>query len=400
MIKLLEGVDVNWKSFGEVAKIQRGASPRPISKYISDEDGVPWIKIGDTSPDSKYVNGTAQKITFEGAKKSRTLNKGNFIISNSMSFGRPYILNIDGAIHDGWASISDFDKKLNSDYLYHYLSSDIVQNYWKSKINSGSVSNLNADIIKSLQIPVISLDVQTKIAKILDAFIVLKIKLIEELKAREDQYNHYREYLFSFKDSSIEWRKLGEVGQFVRGRRFVKTDITSEGFPSIHYGEMYTHYNIEAKETKSFISETLASKLRVANHGDVIIVAAGETVEDIGIGTAWLGNTDVVIHDACFSYKSKLNPKYVSYFLRTRLYHEQIKKYISSGKISAINSNGLSHAKIPIPTPAEQDRIVAILDNFDELTNSIKGKLPMEIKLRQKQYEYYRELLLNLLKQK
>jgi len=152
---LLDGCDVEWVAFGEVAKIQRGASPRPISKYITDDvNGVPWIKIGDTSSGLKYVTKTAQKITQEGAKKSRILKKGDFILSNSMSFGRPYILGINGAIHDGWASVSDFSETLNSDYLYHYLSSNNVQSYWLSKINSGSVSNLNADLIKKLLIPI------------------------------------------------------------------------------------------------------------------------------------------------------------------------------------------------------------------------------------------------------
>ena len=146
--KLLDGKTVEWKELGTIAKVQRGASPRPIAQYITDDaDGIPWIKIGDTTSGSKYVKNTAQKITVAGAKKSRVLKRGDFIISNSMSFGRPYILDIDGAIHDGWASISDFEDKLNPDFLYHYLASNSVQNYWLSKINSGSVSNLNADII-------------------------------------------------------------------------------------------------------------------------------------------------------------------------------------------------------------------------------------------------------------
>jgi type I restriction enzyme S subunit len=151
--KVLGGTKVEWKTLGEIAKVQRGASPRPIAQYITDDtNGIPWIRIGDTSSGSKYVKNTSQRITIEGAKKSRVLKKGDFIISNSMSFGRPYILDINGAIHDGWASISNFEEKLNSDFLYHYLSSNVVQNYWLSKINSGSVSNLNADIIKTLLI--------------------------------------------------------------------------------------------------------------------------------------------------------------------------------------------------------------------------------------------------------
>ena len=203
--ELLQGIDIEWKGFGEIASIKRGASPRPIAKYITDDEGgIPWIKIGDTSPNSKYVEKTEQRITVEGSKKSRLLKKGDFIISNSMSFGRPYILNIDGAIHDGWASISNFNDTLIADYLYHYLSSSIVQNYWISKINSGSVSNLNADIIKSLQIPIPcpdnpekSLKIQQEIVRILDQLTQttnnLKNELENERQIRKKQFEFYRE---------------------------------------------------------------------------------------------------------------------------------------------------------------------------------------------------------------
>lgn len=200
---------VERKTLGEVAIVQRGASPRPIAKYITDdENGVPWIKIGDTSHGSKYVNQTAQKITQEGAKKSRILNSGDFIISNSMSFGRPYILGIRGAIHDGWASISGFNGTLNSDYLYHYLSSNGVQNYWAGKINSGSVSNLNADIIKALPVPIPALSVQKEIASILDNFDILTNSLSEdlprEIDQRKKQYEYYRDLLLSFPKPDAE----------------------------------------------------------------------------------------------------------------------------------------------------------------------------------------------------
>ncbi len=201
--------EVEWKTLGEVASIQRGASPRPIAKYITqNEDGVPWIKIGDTSHGSKYVNSTAQRVTQEGAKKSRILNKGDFIMSNSMSFGRPYILGISGAIHDGWASISGFGEKLNSDYLYHYLSSNNVQNYWAGKINSGSVSNLNADIIKSLPLPIPEFSEQEKIAEVLDKFETLTNSISEglprEIELRQKQYEYYRDLLLSFPKPNSE----------------------------------------------------------------------------------------------------------------------------------------------------------------------------------------------------
>jgi type I restriction enzyme S subunit len=189
---------------------------------------------------------------------------------------------------------------------------------------------------------------------------------------------------------------MSELGTFIRGKRFVKDDMISEGVPCIHYGEMYTYYGTWAKESKSFLSEDLVERknLRIAENGDVVIVAAGETIEDIGMGTAWLGDEGVVIHDACFSYRSTLNPKYVAYFTRTKQFHDQIKKHISSGKISAINARGLEKVLIPVPSPAEQESIVTILDKFDILTTSISEGLPKEIMLRKKQYEYYRDLLL------
>lgn len=115
---------------------------------------------------------------------------------------------------------------------------------------------------------------------------------------------------------------------------------------------------------------------------------------DIGRGTAWLGNEGVVIHDACFSYKSQLNPKFVAYFTHTKQFHDQIKKHISSGKISSINAKGLGKVLIPIPSLEEQERIVSILDKFDTFTASISEGLPKEIELRKKQYEYYRDMLL------
>lgn len=194
-------VGVILSTFGEVATIQRGASPRPIKKYLS-ETGVPWIKIGDIQPGSKYVESTKYFITEQGAEKSRKLKKGDFILSNSMSYGRPYILKIDGAIHDGWASISEFENYLLSDFLFHYLSSNFVKKYWDGKINSSSVSNLNSDIIKELPIPIPSLSEQKRIVEILDKFDTLTSDLTDglprEIELRQKQYEYWREQLLSF----------------------------------------------------------------------------------------------------------------------------------------------------------------------------------------------------------
>ena len=196
-------VGFEWRTLGDVAKIQRGASPRPISQYITDDpNGIPWIKIGDTSLESIDIEKTPQNITIEGAEKSRIVKSGDFVMSNSMSYGRPYILKISGAIHDGWASISDFENILNSDFLYYYLSSNTVQSYWNVKINSSSVSNLNSDIIKSLPIPIPTLNIQIEIAKTLDKFETLTNSITDGLPLAIEQsqkrYEYYRELLLNF----------------------------------------------------------------------------------------------------------------------------------------------------------------------------------------------------------
>ncbi|MDD3946089.1 MAG: restriction endonuclease subunit S [Bacteroidales bacterium] len=197
------GDELEWKTLGEVMTITRGASPRPISNFITNEsDGVPWIKIGDVEPKSKFITTTKEKITKEGAKKSRFLRKGDFILSNSMSFGRPYILAIDGCIHDGWISMQHFENNLKPDFLYHLLRSNSIQNYWKQKASSGTVQNLNADIVRATEIPIPPLAEQERIAGILDHFDTLvndiTIGLPAEIEARRKQYEYYREKLLSF----------------------------------------------------------------------------------------------------------------------------------------------------------------------------------------------------------
>ena len=206
MIRNLCPDGVEYKKLGEIATVLRGASPRPIKKYITnDSDGVNWIKIGDIKPNTKYVTTTAEKITKEGAQKSRFVYKGDFILSNSMSFGRPYILKIDGCIHDGWLAISDFDEVVMPDYLYHLLNSTSIQQEMKQRASfGGAVQNLNADIVKSLELRLPSFEEQKRIVSILDRFDTLCTDLTTglpaEIKARQKQYEYYRDMLLAFKE--------------------------------------------------------------------------------------------------------------------------------------------------------------------------------------------------------
>ena len=186
-----------------MATIVRGASPRPISKFITEsEQGIPWIKIGDVEKDSKYVSKTKERITQAGSDKSRLVYKGNFIMSNSMSFGRPYILNIDGCIHDGWLSMNGFEDVCLPDYLYHFLLTDTMQYMMRKNASNGTVQNLNADIVRQLIIILPPLSIQSQVVSVLDKFDALTNSLSEglpkEIELRQKQYEYWREQLLNF----------------------------------------------------------------------------------------------------------------------------------------------------------------------------------------------------------
>ena len=207
-----------------------------------------------------------------------------------------------------------------------------------------------------------------------------------------------RELMEELCPNGVEYKQLGEIGTLVRGKRFVKNDFADIGVPAIHYGEMYTYYGISSSEAKTKIRAEISSKMRYAQTNDVIIVGAGETVEDIGIGVAWLGKDDVAVHDACYIFRHNMNPIYVSYLLRTESYHKLIKKYITTGKISSISAQGLAKAIIPVPPLEIQNEIVKLLDSFTELTTELTAELTAELTLRKKQYNFYRDSLLNFVR--
>lgn len=194
----------------------------------------------------------------------------------------------------------------------------------------------------------------------------------------------------------VEYRPLGEIGSFERGRRFVKADaVESDGIPCVHYGELYTHYGLWANVHKSQIRSDIQTKLRYAEKNDVIIVGAGENNIDIGIAVAWLGDYKVAVHDACYIFKHQQDPKYISYLLRTNSYHQQIKKFVSEGKICSISAENLAKAVLPFPPVPIQQEIVRILDRYTELKEQLESELKAELEARKLQYEYYRNQLLN-----
>ena len=164
---------------GTISKIARGGSPRPIKDYLTnDADGINWIKIGDTTKEGKYINSVKEKIRPEGVKKSRMVHKGDFLLTNSMSFGRPYILNVDGCIHDGWLVISPIGEAYTSDFLYYLLSSSFAYEQFTNVASGGVVTNLNSDKVADTIFPLPPLAEQKRIVSKIE-FIFTQMDTIE-----------------------------------------------------------------------------------------------------------------------------------------------------------------------------------------------------------------------------
>lgn len=377
-------------------------------------DGVEFVKLGETcevlrgkrltkkqlSETEKYpvFHGGIQPIGFY-SKKNRNANTV-MIINVGASAGTIGYSEKDFWSSDGCYCLSHTESVLPR-YIYYVLSKD--QHYFQSKVRHGGIPTLDALVVRNYRIPLPPLPIQAEIVRILDKFTQLEAEaeLEAELDCRKRQYEFYRDELLNFgkitppERNNVVWKKLSEVGTFIRGKRFVRTDIVEHGVPCIHYGDIYTYYGLTAQRTRTFLMPEKAAKMRFAQKNDVIIVAAGENNMDIGVGVAWIGDEKVAVHDACFIFRSDLHPRYLSHYLRGNDYHIQIKKYVSEGKICSISAQNLGKAVIAIPPLKEQERIANILDRFESLTTSLQHGLPAEIAARRQQYEYYRDKLLD-----
>ncbi len=167
-----------WTLFENIAFIVRGGSPRPIKEYLTEsKDGINWIKIGDANPNTFYIDNVKEKIIPEGIKKSRYVEKGSLLLTNSMSFGRPYILNVDGCIHDGWLNIKNKINYFNNMYIVYLLSSSYFYNVMSEKSSGSVVSNLNIDKVKTMLIPLPPIEEQKKIVSKIEELFALIDKL-------------------------------------------------------------------------------------------------------------------------------------------------------------------------------------------------------------------------------
>ena len=271
-----------YKKLGEICEIERGGSPRPIQQYITDdEDGLNWIKIGDAVEGSKYINSTKEKIRKEGLKKTRFVHKGDFILSNSMSFGKPYILGIDGCIHDGWLVIRDTHNHFDKSFLYYLLGSPNMYNEFKRLAVGGVVNNLNSQLVRNVFVPVPPLSEQQRIVE------------YDQL-AQSIFYDMFGDPVSN--EKGWEVKRLGEVIS-VKGRvgwkGYKKEDLRESGPLAIGGGHITENGSLDFSSPVYLSMEKYEESPEImVQRGDLIMVQRG-TIGRIGLVKNEIGEATI-----------------------------------------------------------------------------------------------------------
>ena len=372
--RLLDGAEVAWIPLGEVTQYEQPTKYRVKSKNYDDAFETPVLTAGKTfilgyTDETDGINQASENpvIIFDDFTTANKWVDFNFKVKSSAM---------------KMISSSD-DKRFILKYIYYWLNtlpSDLIDGDHKRQW----ISNFcNKKIpIPCPDDPKKSLEIQGEIVRILDAFTELTAELTAELTMREKQYNYYREHILTFDDDEMAWVPLGNLSKVLRGKRLTKNLLDDgEKYPVFHGGleplGFYGHSN------------------RSANTTMVINVGASA-------GTVGFSDVDFWSSDGCYCIEhcDLLDNKFLYYALIG--YQHFLRSRVRKAGIPTLNATVVEEIEIPIPCPDDpkkslkiQADIVRILDKFDTLTNSIKEGLPHEIELRQKQYHYYRDLLLN-----
>ena len=282
------------------------------------------------------------------------------------------------------------NKTLNFKYFYYLLKN--------IKYFSETHTRLWISVFSKFLVPIPPLEIQEEIVRILDDYTKsveeLKEKLNKELITRKKQYSWYRDYLLKF-ENKVEIVKLKDIAtEMYRGNGIKSEEVRETGIPCVRYGEIYTEYGISFEETKSYTDENLITNKKYIEYGDILFAITGESVEEIGKSTAYIGKEKCLVGGDILVMKHKQDPVYLSYVLSTENAQKQKSKGKIKSKVVHTNATDIGEIEIPLPPLEVQKRIVEVLDNFEKICNDLNIGLPAEIEARQKQYEFYRNFLL------
>lgn len=356
------------KKLGEICDIERGGSPRPIQNFITTApDGINWIKIGDATASGKYIYTTEEKIRPEGAKRSRMVYEGDFILSNSMSFGRPYIMKTTGCIHDGWLVLHQ--PQVDPDYLYYVLSSDLVFSQFDGLAAGSTVRNLNIGLAKSVDIPYPPLPEQQRIVAILDKAFegigAAKANTEKNLQNARTLFESHLQSVVNQRGSEWKYKTLEQIATtFGRGKSKHRPrnapHLYGGKYPFVQTGDIRNADHVITEYSQTY-SEAGLAQSKLWPRGTICITIAANIAE-----TAILG------FDACFpdsvigvvADPNEADVGFIEYLLQSFKTSIQAK-----GKGSAqanINMRSFENERFPFPPVSKQKQIVANLDSLRE----------------------------------
>jgi len=381
----------NWCVFrlDEVFQIARGGSPRPIVDYITDsEDGYNWIKIGDTKNIDKYIYRTKQKIKKDGLKKSLLVKENDFILSNSMSFGKPYIMKTEGCIHDGWLLLRKLKEDISVDFMYYVLSSDVIKKQFISKAAGSTVQNLNIKLVESVKALIPPLLEQQKISEILstvdEKLKSIELQLIETQKLKKGLMQRILVQGIGhtkFKDSVLgkiphnwEVKKLSEISNVVRGGspRPAGSPLLFNGsyLPWITVAELTNSSNKYITSTKTMLTKLGSTQTRILEVNTVVLANSGATLGIPRILKIRGGANDGV---AAFLELTRISNDYLYFYLQSLTKHFRDQLAPGSGQPN-LNTSLIGGVNISIPPIEEQIKITNVLNIIDDKLSVLYNK--------------------------
>ena len=363
--------DWRYVKIGDVCTVERGGSPRPIDSYITDDpNGINWIKIGDTS-DSMYITSTAQRIKPEGMKKSRYVQPGDFLLSNSMSFGRPYILKIDGCIHDGWLVLRDNGNLFDKRFLYYYLSAPSTYQKFKNMAVGGVVNNLNSEMVRGVTIPVPDMAEQIEIVTVLEKVTSL-ISLRKKQLAKLDELVKAR-FVEMFGDPLKNDKGLPTVSGEVlfklsNGKALPNSKRFAEGIPA-YGGNGISWYTDEI----------------LCDYDTIIVGRVGFQSGNVHLAKAPLWVTDNAM------YISSINSRDCDIrFLCDLMEHLDFTRYQDAGDLKKITQKPFMQMQYLMPPMPLQKQYIAFAEQGDKLKLTIQASLDkLEVMKKALMQEYF-----------
>jgi len=385
-----------WKyvKLGEVCTVERGGSPRPIDDFITtDENGINWIKIGDAD-ESMYITKTAQRIKPEGMKKSRYVKPGDFLLSNSMSFGRPYILKIDGCIHDGWLVLRDENNVFDKKFLYYYLSAPITYKKFKSMAVGGVVNNLNSDMVRKVRVPIPSQEEQHRISDRLDKVsnvIFLRnqqlAKLDELVKARfVEMFGDEQAFNKEPLSQNVEEMFIGPFGSSLKNENFVSKE---NGYCMV-YEQKHAIRKTMDVETRYIDKPKYEELKRFSIHGGDIIVSCRGTIGETYIVplNAPLG----IMHPSIMKIRVKdsiYNRVFFDFLLQEKLKQHEAQAN-GSGVKMAVTASALGKEEFIVPSIPFQNQFAAFVERVDQQKQTVQQSLEkLELMKKARMQEYF-----------